>query len=306
MPPRYRAVVISPHPDDAVFSCGGWISELARAGRVLVVNVFTEYARSFKAGPVSVGEQRYEEEREAGRLLGFESLRLGEMDAACRHEEYRRPSRLFSAPIAADVDELPRLTRSLQARLDGLHYDLLLAPLGIGWHVDHVLAHRVARQLTTSAPRLFYEDAPYTLLPALHRHRMREISAAPGGGLAEILRDATRLTRAYASTAPMRALPRAVRVAAPVAVAAFFGRLLARHSPETAQARRNACQPTARVVPLSTTALGAKMTAIWAYTSQAREFFLDRRDCCERYATYSADFAQPGGYAERYWDLQPS
>ena len=39
----YRAVIISPHLDDAVFSCGGLILKLKSEGPILVINIFTKY-----------------------------------------------------------------------------------------------------------------------------------------------------------------------------------------------------------------------------------------------------------------------
>ena len=69
---RYRAVVISPHLDDAVFSCGGAIAAMVEEGPVLVLNLFTGYLSTMKIHGAVLGEERYQEERDAARFLGFE------------------------------------------------------------------------------------------------------------------------------------------------------------------------------------------------------------------------------------------
>ena len=45
---RYRAVIVSPHLDDAVFSCGGAIAQMVTEGPVLVLNIFTRYLSEVK------------------------------------------------------------------------------------------------------------------------------------------------------------------------------------------------------------------------------------------------------------------
>src|SRR5262245_12638318 len=102
----YRAVFLSPHLDDAVFSSGGMIAKLASEGRVLVLNVFSRYPAEVNRGPVVITQQRYEEEAGAASLLGFRSDCLDEVDAALRHDAYRSPANLFRAPVADDMERL--------------------------------------------------------------------------------------------------------------------------------------------------------------------------------------------------------
>ena len=89
MPRRYKAVFVSPHLDDAVFSCGGEMSRLTKERPVLVLNIFTEYLSEIKVHAVVLGAKRYAEERAAARFLGFESQNLGELDVSFRREAYR-------------------------------------------------------------------------------------------------------------------------------------------------------------------------------------------------------------------------
>ena len=68
---RYRAVFISPHLDDAVFSCGGRIAQLVKEGPVLVFNIFTRYLSEVKIRGVVLGEERYLEEKFGLAYLGY-------------------------------------------------------------------------------------------------------------------------------------------------------------------------------------------------------------------------------------------
>ena len=60
---HYRAVVLSPHLDDAVFSCAGAIRRLRREGPVLVINIFTRYlAKSTLKHGVPLVDSRHDED----------------------------------------------------------------------------------------------------------------------------------------------------------------------------------------------------------------------------------------------------
>ena len=67
---RYRAVVLSPHLDDAVFSCAAAIRQLRQQGPVLVINIFTRYlATSTLKHGVPLVDSRHDEERAAAAFL---------------------------------------------------------------------------------------------------------------------------------------------------------------------------------------------------------------------------------------------
>ena len=67
----YRAVFLSPHLDDAVFSCGGLLARLAKTGPVLVLNLFTEFPRPIQNRGIVLGSERYKEEVAAARLCAW-------------------------------------------------------------------------------------------------------------------------------------------------------------------------------------------------------------------------------------------
>lgn len=188
----YEAVFVSPHLDDAVFSAGGTIARLCELNPVLVLNVFTSYPEEFHAGPITIARSRHGEEARAASLLGFETHALGEVDAPLRFAPYRSPANLFRPPIKEDAQTLARLAARITEHLSGIEYKHLYLPLGIGWHVDHVLCHLATSALHGASNVLFYEDAPYCLIPRATIYRLRELG---GFAVQSTSQDATLVRR---------------------------------------------------------------------------------------------------------------
>ena len=161
--PRQGTLIFSPHPDDAAFSLGG-----ALAGRHLPqpVTILTIFGRSHYAGG------RFHPDSEIGRIsalrraedeawakahrvaLVFLDLpEAGLRDGAAFETVFAplSPTRSLSAAALADMEEV----------VERLSPDLVLAPLALGGHRDHVLARRAARLLVEDARLGFYEDLPY-------------------------------------------------------------------------------------------------------------------------------------------------
>ncbi|WP_320780512.1 PIG-L family deacetylase [Streptomyces sp. CRN 30] len=165
------AVAVSPHLDDAVFSAGGVLALLSRAGwRVRVVTCFTAsvgdpcpFALSTqldKGLPADVDYMalRRAEDSAAQRTLGtLPPVHLPLPEAP--HRGYGSAPELFAPPRPDDTagTELKRLLAPHLAAAD-----LVLAPQGIGDHVDHLLT---ARAVATGAPPArvcWWRDVPYT------------------------------------------------------------------------------------------------------------------------------------------------
>jgi len=136
-------VVLSPHLDDAVLSCGGRIAATTAAG-----------------GRALVAARRAEDD-EACRRLGAEPLHWDLADALYRTAAdgaplYPTRHSLYSEPAPGDDATAARLAE----RIAGLPaHRLLLAPLAIGGHVDHRLARRAAA--SSGREVAYYEDFPY-------------------------------------------------------------------------------------------------------------------------------------------------
>lgn len=164
------AVAVSPHLDDAVFSAGGVLALLSRAGwRVRVVTCFTAsvgdpcpFALSTqldKGLPADVDYMalRRAEDRAAQRRLGtLPPVHLPLPEAP--HRGYGSPAELFAPPRADDSVEA-ELRRSLRPHLAPA--DLVLAPQGIGGHVDHLLTARAVAATAPSSRTGWWRDVPY-------------------------------------------------------------------------------------------------------------------------------------------------
>jgi LmbE family N-acetylglucosaminyl deacetylase len=177
-------VLISPHLDDAVFSCGEALA--AHRGSV-VLTVF--------AGTPTDGAQRTEWDARCGFSSAAEAV------AVRRAEDERALARLGARPRWLDfVDSqygatcaLREVACAIGAGIDAFAGATVLVPLGL-FHSDHRRVHEACRELLATRARgavLAYEDALYRALPGLLQER-----------LAELARDGWRATPALALAPP--------------------------------------------------------------------------------------------------------
>ncbi len=302
----YRAIILSPHLDDAVFSCAGAIARLVTEGPVLVLNLFTGYGAGRKSHGVVLSDARYQEEADAAALLGYESIDLGELDAAVRRPAYQSLGNIFRPPVAEDIAWLPALRERLLAVLQGVRCQQLLVPLGIGWHVDHVLTHTLLDGWAGADDLCYYEDLPYGLLPHATRLRLAETGQLPARADEDASLRATPLFAAwremmaeYLATAMMRNLrPWPLRMAATPVVGVYLYRLMALHAHAPAGPAAGRWQPELERID---DRLDLKLDAMMLYRSQFREFFLGRDDGAMMLRRYAARLAGSGVVAERVW-----
>lgn len=172
-----RWIYISPHFDDAVLSCGGLICEQTRQGTP--VEIWTVCAGDPPPGPLSKMAQKIHKEWGTGNAEETVRLRRGEdREAASRvgagvfHADipdciYRRaPSGVLLYTTSVFTPWNP-LERDLPARIaatlrKGLAPDdIVVCPLAIGGHVDHVIVRRAIESL--ERPLRYYADIPYLL-----------------------------------------------------------------------------------------------------------------------------------------------
>lgn len=183
------ALALSPHLDDAAFSCGGLLASLAQADwRVVMATLFTGsvaepsgFALACQLdkglGPeVDYMALRRDEDVRAAAALGIAPpVHLPFREAP--HRGYGSAPELFSDTRADDgivADLAPALADLLAAERP----DLILAPQAIGGHVDHVQAVRALRRLDVSAPILWWRDFPYTVREAAPKQPLAGLFAA--------------------------------------------------------------------------------------------------------------------------------
>jgi LmbE family N-acetylglucosaminyl deacetylase len=168
-------IYLSPHLDDAVYSCGGWIWEQTRAGDY--VEIWTVCAGDPPPAPLSpfaqslharwgVGEEagpvrRAEDQRAASRL-GAATRHLDLPDCIYRGHPasgealYASEEAIFGEVHPSEMPVIAWLSTIL-AKIP-LETEVV-CPLSLGGHVDHRLARAAAEQ----AGRVgrYYADYPY-------------------------------------------------------------------------------------------------------------------------------------------------
>jgi LmbE family N-acetylglucosaminyl deacetylase len=162
-----RALLVSPHLDDAVYSCGELVAELQSP---VVATVFAgvppatlplmpwDAQAGFRSG-VEAMQARHREDAHALAALGAEPEHLDFLDA-----------QYGTTPSPADVtDELRRVIRRRNP-------DLVLLPLGL-YHDDHRLAADAALQAVRPGAAIVYEDVPYRRRPGLVQQRLCALHA---------------------------------------------------------------------------------------------------------------------------------
>jgi LmbE family N-acetylglucosaminyl deacetylase len=158
-----ECLLLSPHLDDAAFSLGATLLD-GRIAAGTVVNVYTASCCTADDGDDDVA--RVSARRGAEDAAFFAALParlhtvcLGLLDAPLRRGIAE--TAVCTVPSSGrDQDEIVSLAAALRPLRQGA--GLLLAPLGVGGHVDHRVAHGAACLMAGEGwPVAFYEDLPY-------------------------------------------------------------------------------------------------------------------------------------------------
>ncbi len=182
------AVAISPHLDDAAFSAGGTLATLAAHGwSITVATMFTASVpdpQGFalacqldKGLPPDIDYMalRRDEDRAACERLGVTPRWLGLPEAP--HRGYGSASALFG-PL--HLEDRIDLTNLLDEMLRTLGADLLLAPQGLGGHVDHVQLVRALKAMDLGCPSvLWWRDFPYAARERVAEPFAQEMQTLP-------------------------------------------------------------------------------------------------------------------------------
>ena len=168
-----RLLVISPHLDDAVVSCGALL--LAHPGATV--------ATLFAASPERYTDPLNEHDTDCGFRPGDDTM------AARREEDVRALASLGATPRwlplcqnshverADPIAEPPGAVAAIVAAIDDVGPTCVVAPLGLS-HADHQACHvsaLAARARAGAVPWLWYSDLPYVFIPRVLAARMRAL-----------------------------------------------------------------------------------------------------------------------------------
>lgn len=164
-----RNVFISPHPDDAIWSCGGRISSLLQAKEpVLLITVFTArqvvVQHNERWRSIANSDIRLKENQKAIEFLNLENINLDYLDAALRLKEerylYKDSNSLFLNMHEDDKLLIESIANSLVKILKP--GDVVNVPLANGNHIDHLIVKEAAKKIGSTC-LISYEDFPYSI-----------------------------------------------------------------------------------------------------------------------------------------------
>ena len=166
-----RILALSPHLDDAAFSCGGTLAMLAQAGwHVTVTTLFTQsvpnpnrFALACQLDKGLGADVDYMALRRTEDAAAMRTLGVSFMHAALReapHRGYESAEALFGPPSAGDT--IGTILRSvIDDQIFQIKPDFIFAPQAIGGHVDHVQVVRALEGMDRSL--VWWQDFPYTI-----------------------------------------------------------------------------------------------------------------------------------------------
>jgi LmbE family N-acetylglucosaminyl deacetylase len=170
-------IYLSPHLDDAIYSCGGIIySQIQIGDRVEIWSLFTsdppkhgltQFALELHSrwgGESNPYQIRRNEDQEACGCVGAGWRHLNYPDCIYRHYPETGQAVILSAqdlskpgkPFESKLSE----TITAQLKKEIPPDSIIIAPMGVGNHVDHILVKEVANKLPNLT--FYYSDFPYS------------------------------------------------------------------------------------------------------------------------------------------------
>lgn len=165
---------ISPHLDDAVFSCSGqMMRDYAQGDQVIILTVFS--------GSNGIDSARYDtrkkEDVNAASLLHADIYWLDLPDAPYRHNYYNSYSRLlFGRHSGDDAAFVQSISEKIRAICNKTMPSKIIAPLGVGTHIDHRICFE-AVNLLSGCNTFYFEDRPYAFVSGSIQKRLNSIAA---------------------------------------------------------------------------------------------------------------------------------
>ena len=173
-------IYLSPHLDDAVYSCGALIDQQVKKG--LQVEIWTLFAGQFDAGRLTAFAKDIHQRWETG-VLSVQARRLEDQKACAflgavpRHYNFQdviyrlkpdgnpeiiKDDDLFRNYEAGDNHLKEKIKSLLRKTLNESDIQVC-APLGLGKHIDHQIVRYAAGEIFFENPVYYYADFPYAV-----------------------------------------------------------------------------------------------------------------------------------------------
>ena len=294
-----KVLFLSPHLDDAVFSCATRILREVETGADVIVATIFSHARR-RSPQWSDYVARREEDRRALHRLGARPRWLGLLDAPWRNSFYNSFRRIVLETAPPDGEYVTLVQQRISRLINELDPDVLYIPLAVGTHIDHRLVFAAATSLPAKCSRVFYEDQPYALVRLAVEMRLKDIGAAilerdllraPRMNF-NIVRDTAGFIRSF------RAAPYVRRYLPPGPERKYVEAFL----------RRQLALPTKRTLHLKSETECSRpddrsriLRSLYAYHSQVRSFLGPRTEFLATSRRHAVTLGLAGDRGERYW-----
>ena len=189
--PKKYCFFISPHLDDVVLSCGGYLTCLSNKDhQVNIITVFSnaesskhsKHAKKYLkhsgfnpnlTSPSSFFQYRRKEDTQALKIIGLKGSYLNFSDALWRRNNlvkllflYPNHKAIFLAKIHQQdqllINKLSKILKNKLAKYPAQN-TTIFAPIGIGGHVDHLIINQVIKLFEKTHQVIYWDDFPYNL-----------------------------------------------------------------------------------------------------------------------------------------------
>jgi LmbE family N-acetylglucosaminyl deacetylase len=137
-------LIVTAHPDDETFGCGGVLAKYALAGVKVYCACSTRgeagtYEPENMKGHATVGDMRWSEMECAARITGMAGIQhLGYRDSGMTgSEDNKNPSALINAPVEQVAARIVKVIRDLKPQVI-----ITSDPIGGYGHPDHIAVHK--------------------------------------------------------------------------------------------------------------------------------------------------------------------
>ena len=169
---KKKILIVSPHLDDAVLSCGDFISKISNK---VIVDVLTVFSNEYNNNDFSKGIINYHSKcflpyksmyhRKSEDLKALKILNCNPIYMDLDECLYRKNNGRFIYPNDKKIYKLSKKDKQynekvLKEKFNFKIYDYIFFPLAIGKHVDHQIINEFGYNLEYTNI-YFYEDVPY-------------------------------------------------------------------------------------------------------------------------------------------------
>ena len=172
-----KVLIISPHLDDAVLSCGDLIDKLVN--EKYSVDVITIFSKEMKKSQLSSAAIKFHnncflpdnpmKQRKQEDKLAHEYLKCNSYYMELPECLYRKYKTKFLYPDLDNIYHLDKDDSKIIKKIEkGLikiinNYDYILAPLGLGGHADHIASNKAVNNIMQEikGKLYFYEEVAY-------------------------------------------------------------------------------------------------------------------------------------------------